>query len=736
MSKSKVLKPLSTWKEIQTTAADYDSASPKLLASMLSNIHLIRAFEKTTLDLSTKGLVHGPVHSSIWQEGGAVGSISALKEGDQISGSHRGHHQFLAKALNYVSPDGLDPLIPLPTNVFDVLKKTLAEIMGLAQGYCKGRGGSMHLRWEAAGMLGTNAIVGGGAPMAAGVAWCNKHSSTDNVVVNYFGDGAANIGSVLETFNLASAWKLPICFFIENNGYAVSTSVDEVTGDSRLSARGLGFNIPSWRVDGMDPLAVYIVMNEALDYMRAGKGPTIIEADVYRLTHHSGPLPGSALRYRAKEEEASWKDRDPLTRIEREMLVRNLITRDDITLLQDRAQEVMNRAVSELTEKSGTTLTIRADLWPKPDFCNFGIRGDLSELHGVRYEDIARYSGPLKEMKFVEAASNVMLRRMETDTRVVVMGEDIHRMGGGTNGMTKGIPERFPERIFGTPISENAFVGLGGGIAMDGRFRPVVELMYADFFWVAADQIFNQIAKARHMYGGDLEMPFVLRTKIAMGTGYGSQHSMDPAGIFAVSPGWRVVAPSNPFDYIGLMNSALVCKDPVLVLEHVDLYSTTGLVPENDLDYFIPLGKASVVKSGNKVTILTYLSMVNLSIQAVEDLGIDAEIIDLRSLDYAGIDWETIGESIRKTNNVLVVEQGTRGNSYGTMLGDEIQRRYMDWLDQPVQRVHGSEGWPSVSKVLETAANAGKEDIKRKLISMVLNVEAKIAGNVNTAVNS
>ncbi|WP_305044963.1 alpha-ketoacid dehydrogenase subunit alpha/beta [Geoalkalibacter sp.] len=719
MSSIKTLKPLASWQELRATPKDWDAASPIKLGSMLTCLHLIRAFEKATLDCATKGLVHGPVHSSIGQEGGAVGSILALKKGDKVNGSHRGHHQFLAKALSHVSPGGLVPTAPVPADVYAVLKKTLAEIMGLAQGYCKGRGGSMHLRWEDAGMLGTNAIVGGGTPMAAGVAWCNKRAGTDNVVVNYFGDGAANIGSVLETFNLAAAWKLPVCFFIENNHYAVSTAVAEVTGDSRLSGRGPGFNIPAWRVDGMDPLAVFLAMEEALAHMRNAKGPTLIEAEVYRETHHSGPMPGSAFRYRSKEEESLWKARDPLEQMEKEMLARKLITEEEIASLQRQAQDAMHHVIAELTEKNGPSFAIKADLWPKPDFCNFGIRGNLSEMEGLRTEELRDYEGKLREMKLVEAAAGVMLRRMETDERIVVMGEDVHRLGGGTNGVTKGIPERFPDRILGTPISENAFVGLGGGMAMDGRFRPVVELMYADFFWVAADQVFNQVAKARHMYGGDLEMPFVLRTKIAIGTGYGSQHSMDPAGVFAMSPGLRIVAPSTPFDYIGLMNSALACNDPVVVLEHVELYNTVGLVPEEDMDYFIPLGKAKVARSGKELTILTYLSMVKKSVEVAESLGIDAEVIDLRTLDRAGLDWDTIGASIQKTNNVLIVEQGTLGNSYGTMLGDEIQRRYMDWLDQPVKRVHGAEAWPSVSKVLEAAANAGQEEIKRELLAML-----------------
>src|SRR6202022_1002640 len=157
----------------------------------------------------------------------------------------------------------------------------------------------------------------------------------------------------------------------------------------------------------------------------------------------------------------------------------------------------------------------------------------------------------------------------------------------------RGLAEAYPDRVLGTPISENAFAGLAGGIALDGRFTPVVEFMYADFMWVAADQLFNQIAKARPMFGGASDVPLVLRSKVAMGTGYGSQHSMDPAGIFATPAGWRILAPSTPFDSVGLMNAALMCKDPVVVLEHVDLYASTGDAPVDDLDYVLPVGKAA-----------------------------------------------------------------------------------------------------------------------------------------------
>ncbi|MCU1575643.1 MAG: transporter [Leifsonia sp.] len=705
---------MAPWVNLSTTPADWKAASPTLLATMLGQLHLIRAFEETVLELAGEGLVHGPAHSSIGQEGGAVGSIVGLTTQDAVTGSHRGHHQFLAKALSHVSNGELDPAALVTDDVQVVLQRTLAEILGLAQGYCRGRGGSMHLQWFEAGALGTNAIVGGGVPLAAGNAWAQKHGGTKDVTISYFGDGAMNIGSVLETMNLASAWKLPITFFVENNLYAVSTTVAEATGEPRLSARALGFGIPSWQVDGMDPLAVHLAMKEAEAVMREGGGPTFIEVETYRFFHQNGPYPGSAFGYRTKEEEASWRARDPLDRVAKEMIALGQIDESGVARVRDQAQRAMLAAVAELLEvnpdQPGKRRIIPA-LWPDTGFVNVGVRGDGSELADVRTLEPTTYDGEVETKKFVEAVAAVMDRRMDQDERIVVLGEDVHRLNGGTNGATKGLAKKFEGRILGTPISENAFVGLGGGMALDGRFRPVVEFMYPDFMWVAADQVFNQIGKARHMFGGENPVPLVLRTKVAMGSGYGSQHLMDPAGIFATSPGWRVVAPSSAADYIGLMNTALTLQDPVLVIEHVDLYGEVGDVPAGDLDYFIPVGKAAVRRIGSDVTVISYLSMVKPTLQAVEQTGIDAEVIDLRWLDRASIDWHTIGESIRKTNAVLIVEQGARGTSYGGWLSDEIQRRFFDYLDQPIERVTGGEASPSISRVLERAAIAGTDEI-------------------------
>jgi 2-oxoisovalerate dehydrogenase E1 component len=714
------LQPACPWVEVVATEADWDAADPALLRTIYAQLVWIRTFEQYVLDLAGAGLIHGPAHSSIGQEGGAVGSVLALTSQDSVNGSHRGHHQFLAKALHHIAPQGLDPLEPATDELKDVLLRTLAEICGLDRGWSHGRGGSMHLQWKDAGAIGTNAIVGGGVPQAAGFAWSHRHAGTDAVAVTYFGDGAVNIGSTLETMNLAAAWRTPVCFFIENNQYAVSTSVHEATAEPRLSARGLGFNIASWKVDGMDPLAVHLAMSEAVEHMRQGRGPTVVEVDTYRFFHQNGGFAGSAFGYRDKAEERAWRERDPITQTAAHLERRGILTAAQTADTLTRAKAVMDEIGQILVEplpggKPGQR-RIRPEEWPDPDWVDVGVRGDLSELDDAPVVSGEGHAVPVQEMKFIDAVAAVMGRRMETDPGVIVMGEDVHRLNGGTNGATRGLADRFPGRVLGTPISENAFAGLAGGIAQDGRFTPVVEFMYADFMWVAADQLFNQIAKARHMYGGESGVPLVLRSKVAMGTGYGSQHSMDPAGIFASAPGWRIVAPSTPYDYVGLMNTALRCQDPVVVLEHVDLYNSSGPGPVDDLDYCLPVGKAAIRREGTDVTILTYLGMTPFVLEAVEEFGqVDAEVIDLRWLDRASIDWDTIEASLTKTNQILIAEQGAVGTSYGGWLADELHRRFFDLLDAPVRRVTGAEASPSISKVLERAAIAQKDEVIAEL---------------------
>ena len=510
-------------------------------------------------------------------------------------------------------------------------------------------------------------------------------------------------GAAYEAINLAALHTLPLIFFLENNLYAVSTHVAEQTRETRLSGRGVMLGVPSVECDGMDLVATRRAMQWAREIIRDTGGPVFVEAHCYRFLHQSGPMLGSQFGYRSKEEEASWLARDPLATAPARLKRLGILSSDEVADLDARARSVVEEAEAALTEQapdSNGTRIVPA-LWPDLATLDRGMRGDLSELAGERFRD---GPGPrVRETRYIDAIAETLLRNMERDTRVVVMGEDVHRLRGGVSGSTRGATERFPRRVLQMPICENGFVGMALGASLCG-LRPVVDIMFGDFCIVAADQLFNGIAKFRHMFGGDVETPLVIRARVSPMAGYGSQHSMDPSALFTLYPAWRIISPSTPFDYVGLMNSAMRCNDPCVVIEHQELFQTSGPLPEDDLDYCVPLGKARVAREGAACTVLTYSIMVHRCIEAAEAAGVDAEIIDLRSLDRPSLDWDTIGASIRKTNRVLIAEQTMRGTSHGPMLATEISDRLFDWLDAEIARVTGSESAPVVSKPLNEAA--------------------------------
>ena len=323
-------------REIRSTPDDWKAAGRDRLLAMLHHLNLIRAFEEFATDRQGRAWSHGPAHSSIGQEGGAVGAMAALTKTDQINGSHRAHHQFLAKALRAVLEGrAADPLATQEDEaVPDLYIAAKEDRARLEPGLPFGRGGSMHLRWAEAGVTGTNAIVGGGA--FAG-AFSRKMQGKDDVMVTFFGDGAVHIGSVSETMNLAAAWKLLICFFIENNAIAVATHPDEVTAETRLSSRDRQHSVLPRRRDGP---AGHHAGDGGGDGDHAGNGPTVIEAVCYRYFHQNGPLPGSA-GYRTKEDEAAWRVRDPIDRMVREMKAQGFLTDADAELIRERLVETM-----------------------------------------------------------------------------------------------------------------------------------------------------------------------------------------------------------------------------------------------------------------------------------------------------------------------------------------------------------------------------------------------------------
>jgi 2-oxoisovalerate dehydrogenase E1 component len=713
--------PLSTatpWFRLDVEAADWAGEDPADLARWMEQLLLVRRFEEKILELHGQGLIHGPAHASIGQEAGAVGAMSVLGTDDKINGTHRAHHQILAKLLNSAQPAGYDPRRDAPLDEAGMLvRRAMAEIMGLSEGFCGGRGGSMHMRWAPAGIVGTSAIIGGNLPHAVGYGLADKVLGRDYVSVAFFGDGTLMAGQSMEAINLAALYRLPVIFFLENNFYAVSTHLREQTRETRLTTRGAMFGVPSVECDGMDLVAVRRAMQWAVQTIRETGGPVFLEAICYRFLHQSGPLLGSQFGYRDKAEEEEWRARDPLLTMPARLKALGVLDDAGLAALDARATAIVRDAAAALTEvpRDSNALQIRGGALPDAAAVDHGIRGDLSELAQERFiEAEALPAAAVQEQKYIDVVAAVLLRNMERDPRIVLIGEDVHRLRGGVSGSSRGVVERFPDRVFATPICENGFTGMALGAAVCG-LRPVIDIMFGDFCIVAADQMFNGIGKFAHMFGGGFGVPVVVRARVSPQAGYGSQHSMDPSALFTLYPGWRIVSPATPHDYIGLMNAALRCNDPVLVIEHQDLFQTGGPVPKDDLDFCVPLGKARVARRGGTCTVLTYAAMVPATLQAVQETGIDAEVIDLRSLDPTGMDWACIEASIRRTNRVLIAEQTARGTSHGARLAQEVQERCFDWLDCEILRVSGSEAAPVVSRPLNLAALGNADAVARAL---------------------
>ena len=511
---------------------------------------------------------------------------------------------------------------------------------------------------------------------------------------------------------MAALWGVPVLYLVENNLYAVGTSTKESSALADLALRALGNGISSLVVDGMDPLAVYLAVRQVAAQMRATPAPFLIEAKTYRHYHHAGRNRGSAYGYRSREEEERWLQRDPLATFPQRLRDADLLSADEQQHLTAMATRLVATALDACTAVQDGRRIIPAGHWPLSESAARDLRAS-DATPGVRHATRADY-GAWRELTLAQAIAGVTLRSMARDERVVVLGEEVAHLGGGAYGATRGIAEVYPQRLINTPIAETGFVGMAGGLALAGM-RPVVEIMFPDFALMASDQLFNQIGKLRHMYGGRASFPLVVRTRVASGYGYGGQHSMDPAGYFGLFSGWRVVAPSNPFDYIGLFNTALALPDPVLIIEHGLLYADQGQVPADDLDYGVPYGRAALLREGRDVSVATYLLGCRLALQAAEELaaeGISVEVLDLRTLDYLGMDYAALGATVAKTGTLLTVEYAPRSMALAARIADEVQARFFDELDAPVAHVTALDVPPPVSRPLEAAVLPDVERVK------------------------
>ena len=620
---------------------------PEKLEEIYTTMRRIRSFEERTADLFQEGVVKGTAHSYVGEEAiaSAVGSI--LRDDDYMASNHRGHGHCIAKGAK--------------------LDRMMAELMGRDTGYCHGLGGSMHIADMNLNILGANGIVGAAMPLSTGTALAAKLRGTDQVVVAFFGDGGSNQGIFHESLNLASVWKLPVLFICENNQYALSTSYKRTTSAAQISDRAIGYQVPGVTIDGNDPIEVYNVVEEAVARARAGEGPTLIECLTYRWGQHS--LRANLNDPRPDKELKEWIARDPMKVIEKALLENKVATRERLT-------EIGNDVKAELED----AVAFGKDS-PEPN---------VAMMEAAVYSPHATYTEPGpntdRELSFPEALNEALAQEMASDDSVFVMGEDVGETGGIFT-VTKGLIDRFgEERVRDTPISEATFVGCGVGAAIAGM-RPVVEIQIFDFIALTMDMLVNQAAKFRYMLGGGPTVPLVVRGPQGGGIRMAAQHSQSLEAWFTHVPGLVVVAPSTPYDAKGLLVSAIRDDNPVIFLEtKLSYVGAGGPVPEEL--YAIPIGKADVQRQGADVTVLATMAMVPRALTAATQLareGIDVEVVDPRTL--RPLDEETILESVRKTNRLVIVHEAWQKGGFGAEVSALVVEKAFDYLDAPIQRV-------------------------------------------------
>ncbi len=701
----------------------------------------IRAFESTIIKLRSGELVphegykfSGATHLYIGEEAVAVGALAALRGDDYITSSHRGHGHSLAKesyALRQMDEKGLKDFMgavgfksdkkDLLGQALDVhFYRSMAEFMGKEDGYCRGRGGGMHIADLHVGHLGANAIVGGSLPIATGAGMSMMMQDKDRVTLCFFGDGATNNGVFCESLNMACMGQfkkgVPVIYLIENNQFGMTgRNREEIVGVDYLARRGWAYKnngMCAEVVNGMDSLAVQDAVKRAADKCRSGEGPVLLEVMTYRYMGHS--LSDVNL-YRQQEEIEAWRCEDAVERMKLYLVSANVAGPEEVEEIEKTAYAEMEKiTVAAANSPFPDPATIAEGLYS--DTTSDNISADLAtkDYNKDAVKDNRDGKG---RMPYRRAISEALTEEMIRDKRVVVYGEDVAEHGGAF-AATTGLFEIFGrERVFNAPISEAAICGSAVGMAMTGM-RPVVELMYIDFILMSMDQLGNQAAKNKYMFGGKAVIPMVCRTAIGGGKGYAGQHSQSLEAIATQIPGLKVVAPYTAADAKGLLKTAIRDDNPVIFLEHQLLYGDRSEVPAGD--YLVPFGKADVRRQGADVTLLAYSYMTKVADQAADMLaekGISAEVIDVRSL--IPLDVNTIIDSVKKTNYAVAISQAPGTGCFGEHIAFEIQKRAWDYLDAPIELVASMELPPPMAPTLEEVFMPDANRVCQSVLAML-----------------
>jgi 2-oxoisovalerate dehydrogenase E1 component len=581
----------------------------------------IRKVEQKLLELFAEGKLFGTVHTCIGQELSGVAIAEFLKPGDLIFSNHRCHGHFLAHTANV---EGL-----------------IAEVMGKKTGICGGRGGSQHL---CSGGFYSNGIQGGIVPVSAGLAFALKRENAGNIAVVFIGDGTLGEGVLYESLNLVAKWKLPLLVVLENNLYAQSTHQSQtLAGD--ICARAAAFGIETERAATWEPAELLAIAEKCIEKTRRTRMPHFLRIDTHRLMAHS-----KGDDTRDKEEVKSYWNMDPLTVFEREF---------PLEAAEISANAVERVKAAAASAESADYATLR-ESDEDPMFSS-----------PVNWQRVTDH----RPERIVQLLNIAFKSNMERDERIHLIGEDIEGAYGGAFKVTKDLSQMFPGRVRNTPISEAAIVGLGNGMALKGLI-PVVEVMFGDFLFLAADQIVNHAAKFRYMYNEQVTVPIILRTPMGGKRGYGPTHSQSLEKHFLGVPGTRVLALNSRQDPAIIYNHLFESlPGPTIVVENKILYGVrlseklpAGFVLEQT-DEACPAVRLRP-EAEPDVTVVCYGGMLPDAERAADVLfdehDIVSEIICPTQLYPLNI-WPIL-DSVSKTGKLLVVEEGVSFAAFGAEL--------------------------------------------------------------------
>ena len=544
---------------------------------------------------------------------------------------------------------------------------------------------------------------------AVGVALAGVKKGEKYITFVSSGEGTTSQGEFHEAINWASREKLPVLFLIENNKYAISVHVQQQSGgrDNSISAMMSGYeNLYTARIDGTDFYESYSTVQEAIDHIEAGKGPALIEAEVVRLQSHSSS--DDQKKYRDKDELEADLKKCPIEKLSKKLIAEGILSIEEYEDLKKETTEEINNAADAAYKAKD----------PIPEVADKFVYDESALKDSLEYEK-SQFSG--KTVVMVDAINHALDEEMEKNDKMYIFGEDIADAKGGVFAATKGLSSKYGnDRVFNSPLAEASIVGVATGMALAG-LKPVIEIQFGDYIWPAFMQYKSEIASMRYRSNNEWSAPVV--TRVAVG-GYihgGLYHSQNIESIFAHVPGIYIAYPSNAADAKGLLKTACRLNDPVIFCEHKGLYRQSFAVsPSPDSEYLIPFGKAKVVREGNDITVVSYgLSLWDsvFAAKKLEDEGYSVEVIDIRTI--IPLDEETIFNSVRKTNKIIVIHEDTFTAGFGAEIAARIADNCFQFLDGPVKRIAAKDAHIPYSPFLENTILPTRELIYKRIKELI-----------------